>query len=99
MLAGGVSTAISASIGVGSLLLADEIDGGELSSVWRTWWLGDMVGDLVVAPALLVGVTHWPFRQGPGRPLEAALVALLLVGVGTLVFSQSTALTFLVFPR
>jgi class 3 adenylate cyclase/integral membrane sensor domain MASE1 len=98
LLAGGVSTAISASIGVGSLLLAGEIDGGELPSVWRTWWLGDMAGVIVVAPALLVGVTHWPFRQVPGRPLEAALVALLLVGVGTLAFSQSTGLTFLVFP-
>jgi class 3 adenylate cyclase len=98
LLAGGVSTIISASIGVGSLLLAGEIDEGTLASVWRTWWLGDMMGVLVVATALLVGVTHWPFRQAPGGPREAALVALLLVGVGTLVFSQSTALTFLVFP-
>jgi class 3 adenylate cyclase/integral membrane sensor domain MASE1 len=98
LLAGGVSTAISASVGVGSLLLAGEIDGGEFPTVWRTWWLGDMMGDVVVAPALLVGVTHWPFRQAPGGPLEAALVALLLVGVGGLVFSQNTALTFLVFP-
>jgi class 3 adenylate cyclase/integral membrane sensor domain MASE1 len=98
VLAVGVSTAISAGVGVGSLLLAGEIDGGQLPSVWRTWWLGDMMGDVVVAPALLVGVTHWPFRQAPGRPLEAGLVALLLVGAGGLVFSQSTALTFLVFP-
>jgi class 3 adenylate cyclase/integral membrane sensor domain MASE1 len=98
VLAGGVSTAISASVGVGSLLLAGEIDGGELPSVWRTWWLGDMMGDVVVAPAILIGVTHWPFRQTPGRPLEGALVVLLLVASGMLVFSQSTALTFLVFP-
>jgi class 3 adenylate cyclase/integral membrane sensor domain MASE1 len=98
LLAGGVSTAISATVGVGSLLLAGEIDRDGLASVWRTWWLGDMMGDLVVAPALLIGVTHWPFRQAPGRPLEAALVALLLVGGGMLVFSQSTVLTFLVFP-
>jgi class 3 adenylate cyclase/integral membrane sensor domain MASE1 len=98
VLAGGVSTAISASIGVGSLLLAGEIDGGEFPSVWRTWWLGDMLGDVVVAAALLVGVSHWPFRQAPGRPIEAALVALALVGVGTFAFSQTVALTFLVFP-
>jgi class 3 adenylate cyclase/integral membrane sensor domain MASE1 len=98
LLAGGVSTAISASLGVGSLLLAGQIGGGDFPTVWRTWWLGDMGGDVVVAPALLVGVTHWPFRQAPGRRLEAALLALLLVGVGVLVFSQSTALTFLVFP-
>lgn len=98
VLAGGVSTTISASIGVASLLFAGEIDRGALASVWHTWWLGDMGGALVIAPTLLVGVTHWPFRQAPGRPLEAALVALLLVGVGTLVFSLRTPLTFLVFP-
>ena len=98
VLAAGVSTAISASVGVCSLLLAGEIDVGELPSVWRMWWLGDAGGDLVVAPALFVAITQWPFRQIPGRPLEAALVALLLVGIGALVFSQNTALTFLVFP-
>jgi class 3 adenylate cyclase/integral membrane sensor domain MASE1 len=98
VLAGFVSTAISASVGVGTLLLAGEIDVGEIPTVWRTWWLGDMMGDIVVAPALLIGVTHWPFRQAPGRPLEGALVALLLIGIGGLAFSQSTALTFLVFP-
>jgi class 3 adenylate cyclase len=98
VLGGGVSTVISASLGTGSLLLADEIGAGELPSVWRTWWLGDMMGDVVVAPALFVAITQWPFRQVPGRPLEAALVALLLVGVGMLVFWQSGALTFLVFP-
>jgi two-component system, NarL family, sensor histidine kinase FusK len=98
VLAGGLSTAISASVGVGSLLLAGEIAGGQLPSVWRTWWLGDMMGDLVVAPAILVGVTYLPFRQVPGRPLEAALVALLLAGAGLFVFSHSTPLTFLVFP-
>jgi class 3 adenylate cyclase/integral membrane sensor domain MASE1 len=98
LLAGGVSTAISATIGVGSLRLAGVIAGSEFPSIWRTWWLGDMGGDIVVAAALLVGVTHWPFRHLPGRPLEAALVALLSVGVGTLVFSQSAALTFLIFP-
>src|SRR5215212_3246023 len=98
VLAGGVSTAISASLGVGSLLLAGEIDGGEFPSFWRTWWLGDMGGDLIVAPAILIGVTHWPFRQAPGRLLEAALVAVFLVGVGLTVFSHRTGLTFLVFP-
>src|SRR5215218_9298399 len=51
LLAGGVSTAISASLGVGSLLLAGEIDGGEFLSVWRTWWLGDM------------GATSWSPRR------------------------------------
>ena len=40
-------------------------------SVWRTWWLGDMGGDLVVAPALLVVAAQWPFRELRGRVVEA----------------------------
>jgi integral membrane sensor domain MASE1 len=98
VLAGAVSTTISATIGVTSLLVGNEIASGDLGSVWRTWWLGDMGGDLVVAPALLVAATHWPYRRAPGRLLEAAALVAVVLGVSALVFSQSTALTFVVFP-
>ena len=98
VLAAAVSTTISATIGVTSLLVGNEIASGDLGSVWRTWWLGDMGGDLVVAPALLVAATHWPYRRAPGRPAEAVALAAAVLGVSALVFSQSTALTFLVLP-
>jgi integral membrane sensor domain MASE1/anti-sigma regulatory factor (Ser/Thr protein kinase) len=97
-LAGALSTTISATFGVTSLLLADEISGGELGSVWRTWWLGDLGGDLIVAPALLIAASHWPFNRAPGRPLEALGLALILVAVSLLVFSTSTTLIYLIFP-
>jgi serine phosphatase RsbU (regulator of sigma subunit)/anti-sigma regulatory factor (Ser/Thr protein kinase) len=98
VLAGAVSTTISASIGVTSLLAADEVAGGEFGAVWRTWWLGDLGGDLIVAPALLVAVTHWPFNRAPGRPLEAGLLAATLVATALLVFSIETLLIYLIFP-
>jgi integral membrane sensor domain MASE1 len=98
VLAGAVSTTISATIGVTSLLVGNEIASGDIGSVWRTWWLGDMGGDLVVAPALLVAATHWPYRRAPGRLLEAAALVAAVVGVSALVFSQSAAITFVVFP-
>jgi len=78
--------------------VGNEIATNDLGSVWRTWWLGDMGGDLVVAPALLVAATHWPYRRAPGRLLEAAALVAVVLGVSALVFSQSTALTFVVFP-
>jgi serine phosphatase RsbU (regulator of sigma subunit)/integral membrane sensor domain MASE1/anti-sigma regulatory factor (Ser/Thr protein kinase) len=93
-----LSTTISATIGVTTLLLADEIGGGQFGSVWRTWWLGDMGGDLIVAPALLVAATHWPFRRAPGRAIEAAVLTAVLVGVSLLVFSTTTPLMYLLFP-
>jgi serine phosphatase RsbU (regulator of sigma subunit)/anti-sigma regulatory factor (Ser/Thr protein kinase) len=98
VLAGALSTTISATIGVTSLLAADEVTGGEFGSVWRTWWLGDLGGDLIVAPALLVAVTHWPFNRAPGRPLEAGLLAATLVAIALLVFSIETLLIYLIFP-
>jgi integral membrane sensor domain MASE1/anti-sigma regulatory factor (Ser/Thr protein kinase) len=98
VVAGALSTTISATIGVTSLLLADAITGSQFDSVWRTWWLGDLAGDLVVAPALLIAATHWPFDRAPGRLLEAAVLATVAIAVSVLVFSTSTPLTYLIFP-
>jgi integral membrane sensor domain MASE1 len=92
------STMVSASIGVTSLLATDEIVSADLGSVWRTWWLGDLGGDLVVAPAILIGVALWPYRGLPGGALEAVLLALGLGGVTALVFTESTALVYVIFP-
>ncbi len=93
-----VSTIVSATIGVASLLIGDVVTWGKAASTWRTWWLGDMGGDLIVAPALLIAATHWPFNRAPGRGPEALLLGLALAGVSVLVFSQSTNLAYAVFP-
>src|SRR3954466_764661 len=89
---------VSATIGVSSLLIGDAVAWHHVPSVWRTWWLGDMGGDLIVAPALLVGGTFpWGERR-PGRRWEAAILAVVVVGVSTLVFTQSTPMAYLLFP-
>ena len=98
VLAGVVSTTVSATIGVASLLIGDEISSGDFGLVWRTWWLGDMGGDLVVAPALLIAATHWPYDQAPGKWYEACAAAMVLAGVSVLVFTRDVAIKFLVFP-
>ncbi|HMC07677.1 MAG TPA: MASE1 domain-containing protein [Solirubrobacterales bacterium] len=98
ILAGAVSTAISATVGVTSLLIGNEIGSGDIGSVWRTWWLGDMGGDLIVAPALLVAATQWPFRRAPGRPLEAVALALLAGGLSAVVFSSTNVFPYVLFP-
>jgi integral membrane sensor domain MASE1 len=93
-----VSTTVSATIGVASLLAGDEIASGDLGITWRTWWLGDMGGDLLIAPALLIAATHWPFDQAPGRRLEAIAVGLLVAAVSALAFTREVGITFVVFP-
>ena len=53
-LAGIVSTAICATVGVTSLALGGFADWKEYGPIWRTWWLGDGVGAVVVTPAVLL---------------------------------------------
>ena len=59
-LAAALSTVVSATVGVASLYAGDAISASALDSAWRTWWLGDVGGDLLVAPFLLVFASGLP---------------------------------------
>jgi diguanylate cyclase (GGDEF)-like protein len=54
LLAGIVSTTVSPTIGVTSLCLGGFAEWDRFATIWSTWWLGDCVGNLAVAPALLL---------------------------------------------
>jgi len=92
-----LSTTISATIGVASVSLGDSLPDGTWSA-WRVWWLGDMGGDLLVAPFLFVAITHWPYREAPGRALEAVALIGGLVVAGLIVFAQSIPVGYVTFP-
>jgi PAS domain S-box-containing protein len=100
-LAAFLSTLVSATIGVTSLWLADTVAAGTFWSVWRTWWLGDAGGDLIVAPALFFAASLWAGTASRPRRRQAselaALVALL-AGLGVLVLSTRTQLAYVLFP-
>ena len=89
LLAGLVSTAISATIGVTSLVLTAHAPSTQFGAIWLTWWLGDAAGALIVTPLLLL----WATRGGLGplreRPVESILLLLTIVAVGALVFIYS----------
>lgn len=96
---GGIlSTMVAASVGVASLLAAGDVSSGQLWDSWRTWWLGDAGGDLLVAPAIMVAITHWPYRRAPGRVIEVIVLALALGGVSFFVFYDDVPRAFLVYP-
>src|SRR3954468_8923222 len=99
ILAAGLSTMVSATIGVASLWAGGQIDGiGDVPSAWRVWWLGDLGGDLLVAPLLLVLASGARPGRDPRRIGEAMLLLATLVGAGILVFSRDVPLTYLIFP-
>lgn len=85
-LAGGVATAISPSFGVTSLCLGGFARWSGYGSVWLTWWLGDVGGALVIAPALVLWARRpWP-RWTRAQLVELAALVASIVAVGVIVF-------------
>jgi two-component sensor histidine kinase len=76
------ATAISATIGVGSLFLGDYVAANNLVPVWLTWWMGDLAGALVVAPVILL----WA-RSAPDQLTKTSITFLAAAAVGVIAFS------------
>jgi len=85
VLAGLVSTAISATAGTTSLALTGLAEWAAFGPIWLTWWLGDAAGALIVAPFVILWSTSSP---GPlrERPAEAVLLVAVVAASGALVF-------------
>jgi signal transduction histidine kinase len=71
---------------------------------FRAWWLGDMLGDLVVAPLLLVWISRPALARRRFQAPEAVALAGLLLGCSLLVFGRHSGesgllrLPYLIFP-
>ena len=81
-----LSTIISPTFGVTSLALGGFADWHSYGAIWVTWWLGDVTGDLVVAPLIILWSTRPRWRLNPARALEVGLLLVLLVVLGEVVF-------------
>jgi len=78
--AAAVAAAVSATVGVASLLAGGYVSRSGLALNWGTWWLGDVAGIVIVAPLLLIGTRH---RTAPWNRVATAEtgIVLLLMGV------------------
>ena len=99
-LAGFVSTAASASIGVASLVAGGFASLAEAPRIWWTWWLGDLAGALIVTPAIIL----W-FRTRPlgfaDRSAETVLALASTALVGLVAFGElgtGRSLSFICLP-
>src|SRR6185503_7551725 len=79
------STLISASVGVASLSLGHVVSPPHVQETWRAWWIGDMVGAILVAPVILVW-RQAPRAQLPGTWVEGLALASAAVLFGVLMF-------------
>lgn len=96
--AAAASTMISATIGVTTLASAGFAPWNTYWSVWLTWWLGDMGGALIVAPAILLWFTNPRIVWGNRKALELALIAFFLLFLGFLIFSGIFPFPYIVIP-
>lgn len=99
-----LSTAVSATVGVTSLLL-----GGVLTvpyaSAWAAWWIGDAISMLITAPFILVWNKKPEFSFSLNRMVEAIFLTLSVIAVGIFVFGGVTDIhiptspfSYLLFP-
>jgi signal transduction histidine kinase/integral membrane sensor domain MASE1 len=88
MLACIVSTAVSATVGVTSLTVSGLAVWADYGPIWLTWWLGDAVGALVVAPVLMLWAMNPRVRWDRSRSLEAVLLFLSALLFALTVFGQ-----------
>jgi signal transduction histidine kinase len=91
-LAGMLSTAIGATIGVASLRLGGFVSPESVNRVWVTWWLGDLGGDLMIAPLLLLWIRDPRLRWTRMQAVEGLLLLTSLIAVGWLVFGGTLPL-------
>jgi signal transduction histidine kinase len=100
LLAALLSTVVSATVGVSTLFLGGVLPRAELLATWRVWWVGDAVGDIVVAPLLMAAPGLRDVLRVRRRLWEGVGVVLLGVVLSRLVFrvEPSTRLHLLVRP-
>jgi signal transduction histidine kinase len=99
------STALGASIGSMTLLLTGGIVWQAVGNIWVTWWIGDLLGALVVAPVLLVWATAPSYPATRRMVGEGAVVLALLATVTWYVFGSKAyagvlhqAMIYVIFP-
>jgi signal transduction histidine kinase len=93
-----VGTTVSATVGTVALRVGAVVAADQVVHVWRTWWLGDFAGAIVVVPLAVA----W-FR--PTRPdgwngglVEGTIVLVAVAALTDLAFSTHAPLTYVVFP-
>lgn len=100
-----ISTSLGATIGTVTLMVTGNGDWLGFWGLWSTWWIGDLLGALVVAPALLVWVSPASFQLRKRQYAEGLLLLSLLVFVTWYVFGSKPpdgifhqALIYVIFP-
>jgi diguanylate cyclase (GGDEF)-like protein len=86
LLAGTIGTAVAATIGVTALSLGGFAQWHDYRDIWLTWWLGDGVGAIIVAPLLILWTANFRIRWRWARIGEMLALVAGLLAVSEIVF-------------
>ncbi len=82
------STPVSASFGLLTAALTHVHPAETLPAFWAVWWVGDGMGDLLIAPLLCVWASPRRLSRRPIRWLEVALLGTALVTLSMVIFGR-----------
>jgi len=85
-LAAAVSAVVSPLFGVTSLALDGFADWTTYGAIWVTWWLGDVTGDLIFTPLVLLWGIRWKLVLKKEEAIEVGFLLLLLALLSAVVF-------------
>lgn len=89
--------AISATAAMLALWAGEIIEPSDTTVFWRSWWLGDVSGGLVVIP-LALAWTRPPAPPWRGRGWEGVSMIAAVVALTAIALSADQPLTYIVFP-
>jgi signal transduction histidine kinase len=92
------ATAISALVGTVSMLAGGVIERSEVPTFWRTWFLGDTSGGLVVLPLMLVWAADPVAAWRRVRRWEGAVLLVTVAALAASAVSTDEPVTYVVFP-
>jgi len=81
-----LSGVVSPSLGVTTLALGGFAHWSNYAPIWLTWWLGDVSGDLLIAPLILLWITGPQRRWTRPQVIEVSILLLLLFVLSETVF-------------
>jgi integral membrane sensor domain MASE1 len=90
--AGVLAATISASIGT-TILAGGNLLPLPAPIVWRTWWLGDATGIVLIAPVAILWDRHGALRARVGQETETLLAALAFAVICFVVFGTTAPRT------
>lgn len=79
LLAAPLAAMTSASVGTSALVFWHLLPIERWLSAWSVWWLGDMMGNLVVAPALMVCYANRATRPSRAQLIEITVLLVAMV--------------------